>query len=39
VHSDGLELEVSGKLENLFQSAHQKCIKQLNDSVKTIKNI
>ena len=39
VHSDGLELEVSGKLENLFESAHQKLINQLNDSVKTIKNI
>jgi len=39
VHSDGLELEVSGKLENLFESVHQKLINQLNESVKTIKNI
>lgn len=39
VHSDGLELEVSGKLENLFESANQKLVKQLNDSVKAIKNI
>jgi 5-methylcytosine-specific restriction enzyme subunit McrC len=39
VHSNELELEVSGKLENLFKSAHQKLINQLNDSVKTITNI
>ena len=39
VHNDGLELEVSGKLENLFESASHKLINQLNDSVKTIKNI
>jgi len=39
VHSDGLELKVSGKLENLFESANQKLVKQLNDSVKAIKNI
>ena len=39
VHSDGLELVVSGKLENLFESANQKLIRQLNDSVKLIKNI
>jgi 5-methylcytosine-specific restriction endonuclease McrBC regulatory subunit McrC len=39
VHSTGLELEVSGKLENLFKSAHQTLINQLNDSVKRITNI
>jgi 5-methylcytosine-specific restriction enzyme subunit McrC len=39
VHSDGLELEVSGKLENLFESASQKLIDQLNGVVTAIKNI
>jgi hypothetical protein len=39
VHSDGLELEVSGKLENLFETAGQKLIDQLNGSVTNIKNI
>lgn len=38
-HSDGLELEVSGKLENLFELANQRLVKQLNDSVRAIKNI
>jgi 5-methylcytosine-specific restriction enzyme subunit McrC len=39
VHSDVLELEISGKLENLFESANQRLVKQLNDCVKSIKNI
>ena len=39
VHVDVLELEVSGKLENIFESASHKLVMQLNDSVKTIKNI
>jgi 5-methylcytosine-specific restriction enzyme subunit McrC len=39
VHCDGLELEVSGKLEKLFETASQKLIDQLNGSVTTIKNI
>ena len=39
VHSDGLELDVSGKLESLFESASEKLAMQLNNSVKKIKNI
>jgi 5-methylcytosine-specific restriction enzyme subunit McrC len=39
VHADVLELEVTGKLENIFESASYKLVMQLNDSVKTIKNI
>ena len=39
VHSDGLALDVSGKLEILFNSANEKLVMQLNDSVKKIKNI
>lgn len=39
VHADVFELEVSGKLENIFESASHKLVMQLNDSVKTIKNI
>jgi 5-methylcytosine-specific restriction endonuclease McrBC regulatory subunit McrC len=38
VHEDGLALEVSGKLENLFESTSQQLINQLNNSVKTISN-
>lgn len=39
VHSDGLELEVSGKLENLFELASNNLVNQLNDSVKSIKKL
>ena len=39
VHSEGLELEVTGKLESLFESASEKLAMQLNKSVKTIKHI
>jgi 5-methylcytosine-specific restriction enzyme subunit McrC len=39
VHAKGLELEVSGKLENLFELTSQKLVKQLNDSIKVIKLI
>jgi len=39
VHRDGLVLEVSGKLESLFESASNKLVAQLNNSVKTIKSI
>jgi 5-methylcytosine-specific restriction enzyme subunit McrC len=39
VHSDGLELEVSSKLENLFETTLQKLVYQLNGLIKTIKNI
>lgn len=38
VHEDGLALDVSGKLENLFESTSQQLINQLNNSVKTISN-
>jgi 5-methylcytosine-specific restriction enzyme subunit McrC len=38
VHSEGLELEVSGKLENIFELASQKLVGQLNNSVRKIKN-
>jgi hypothetical protein len=39
VHADVLELEVSGKLENIFESASHKLVMQLNASVKTMKSI
>lgn len=39
VHSDGLGLDVSGKLENIFEIANHKLVRQLNDSVKTIKKL
>lgn len=39
VHSACLELEVTGKLESLFESASEKLAMQLNKSVKTIKHI
>jgi 5-methylcytosine-specific restriction enzyme subunit McrC len=37
VHQDGLELEIDGKLENVFKLANEKLIIQLNKIVKTIK--
>jgi 5-methylcytosine-specific restriction enzyme subunit McrC len=37
VHADILEIEVTGKLENIFESAGRKLVMQLNDSVETIK--
>ncbi len=39
VHNDGLEFEASGKLEYLFESASKILVAQLNNSVKSIKNI
>jgi 5-methylcytosine-specific restriction enzyme subunit McrC len=39
VHKDALELEVTGKLENLFESASHKLTSQLNNSIKKIKNL
>lgn len=39
VHSAALELEVSGKLESLFESASKELAVQLNNAVKTMKNI
>jgi 5-methylcytosine-specific restriction enzyme subunit McrC len=38
VHSDGLELEVAGKLEVLFALANQKLVEQLNSTIKKIKS-
>jgi 5-methylcytosine-specific restriction enzyme subunit McrC len=38
VHSDGLELEVSGKLESIFETSMNKLILQLNNAVVTIKS-
>ena len=37
VHEDGLEMEVNGKLENLFQKSSVKLAEQLNNVVKKIK--
>lgn len=39
VHSDGLELVVSDKLENLFELANQKLVEQLNKCVVAIKDV
>jgi 5-methylcytosine-specific restriction endonuclease McrBC regulatory subunit McrC len=39
VHADGLELEVSGKLENIFEFSMNKLILQLNNAVIAIKSI
>jgi 5-methylcytosine-specific restriction enzyme subunit McrC len=37
VHEDGLAMEVTGKLENLFENANEKLVLQLNNIVKKIK--
>jgi 5-methylcytosine-specific restriction enzyme subunit McrC len=39
VHHEGLELQVTGKLEKIFEEANQKLVEQLNNSVRIIKNI
>ena len=39
IHEDGLAMGVDVKLENLFEKANQKLIYQLNNLVKTIKNV
>lgn len=38
IHEDGLDMEVNGKLENLFEDANNKLIEQLNNAVTHIKN-
>jgi 5-methylcytosine-specific restriction enzyme subunit McrC len=38
VHSEGLELDITGKLENIFESATQNLVSQLNNSVNYIVN-
>ncbi len=39
VHQDILQIELTGKLENIFDVANKKLIEELNSVVKTIKNI
>lgn len=36
IHEDGLEMEVNGKLENIFEKANEKLIQELNIIIKKI---
>lgn len=38
VHEDGLQMDVNGKLENLFEKTNIKLVHQLNNAIKRINN-